>query len=323
MEIRIAQNNDNSPGVLAAPFTASPGSISWGAIVAGAAVAAALSLILLLLGTGLGLSSISPWASNGISGKMLGISTIGWITLTSLVASAFGGYIAGRLRNHWVDTQADEVYFRDTAHGFLAWAISTLATAILLSSATTAILSGGLQATASVTGGVAAATGTATGIVASSAHSEAGSPGNTGLDSNPTSYFLDSLFRPQANTLDAGTAPSTTPPASTPAAKVEVARIFVNALSTGSLAAEDVRYSAQVVSRHTELSQAEAEKRVNDTFIAIQTKLREAENTAKAAADKARKASAYTSLWLFISLLIGAFSASWMAVCGGRHRDLN
>ena len=124
--------------------------MSWGAIVAGAAAAAALSLILLMLGVGLGLSAVSPWARDGVSATTFGVSTIVWLTLTQLLASAMGGYLAGRLRTKWAAAHSDEVYFRDTAHGFLAWAIASLATAALLTSAIGSILGSGVQAGATV-----------------------------------------------------------------------------------------------------------------------------------------------------------------------------
>jgi hypothetical protein len=104
--------------------------VSWGAVAAGAAAAAALSLILLILGVGLGLSSVSPWATEGVTASTFGLSTILWLTLTQLAASAMGGYLAGRLRTKWSDVHTDEVYFRDTAHGFLAWAVASLATVL-------------------------------------------------------------------------------------------------------------------------------------------------------------------------------------------------
>ena len=111
------------PGVYSNNPQAHSSAVSWGAIMAGAA-AAALSLILLILGTGLGLSSVSPWSHDGISATTFGVSTIVWLALTQLLASGMGGYLAGRLRTKWVETHTDEVYFRDTAHGFLAWAIA-------------------------------------------------------------------------------------------------------------------------------------------------------------------------------------------------------
>lgn len=118
--------------------------ISWGAIIAGATGAAALSLILMILGVGLGLSSVSPWSFEGISAASFGLSTIVWLTLTQLLSSAMGGYLAGRLRTKWMDAHTDEVYFRDSAHGFLAWAVASLATAVLLTSVIGSILNGGI-----------------------------------------------------------------------------------------------------------------------------------------------------------------------------------
>ena len=270
---------------------------SWGAILAGAAAAAALSLILLILGVGLGLSSVSPWAQHGASAATFGVSTILWVTLTQLVASAMGGYLAGRLRTKWVGAQLDEVYFRDTAHGFLAWAIATLATAALLTSVIGSIVGGGIQAGATVAGGVASS---AAGAKLAQPDSEAG----------PLGYYVESLFRKDMATAAAPAAPLS-----------EVARIFMNTAGTGALPAEDIRYVGQLVAQRTGLSQQEAEKRVTETYARVRTKLTDAELAAKEAADKARKASAYAALWLFVSLLIGAFVASLAATFGGRQRD--
>jgi hypothetical protein len=95
------------------------GAVSWGAVIAGAVGAAALSLVLFLLGTGLGLAVVSPWASERVSGTAASVSTIVWVTFVQLLASVLGGYLAGRLRTRWVTVHTNEVYFRDTAHGFL------------------------------------------------------------------------------------------------------------------------------------------------------------------------------------------------------------
>lgn len=94
--------------------------VSWSAIFAGASTAAALSLILLILGVGLGFSAISPWSNSGVSATAIGISTILWLAFTQIAASGLGGYLSGRLRIRWLTVHTDEVYFRDTAHGFLA-----------------------------------------------------------------------------------------------------------------------------------------------------------------------------------------------------------
>jgi hypothetical protein len=284
-----------------------PTAVSWPAIFAGAAAAAALSFILLLLGTGLGMSSLSPWANEGASAKALGIGTFVWVIFMQLAASALGGYIAGRLRTKWVALHTEEVAFRDTAHGFLAWAVATLVTAWLAASTATAIVSSGVQAGAQVVGGAASAATAAAAGGAAKAGADAAKSGESG----PMGYMVDSLFR----------GPKAKAPASTEQATGEVTRIFTNAAVSGKLPEEDARYAAQVVAQRTGVSQQEAEKRVNETFNQIQTKKQEAETKAREAADAARKASAAAALALFISLLIGAFVASYAATIGGRQRD--
>src|ERR1700753_2352811 len=97
--------------------------VSWGAVIAGAFVASAFSLALLALGAGLGLVSVSPWSANNMSATTFGILAAAWLIAVQLFSSGVGGYIAGRLRTLWVDTHTDEVFFRDTAHGLLVWAV--------------------------------------------------------------------------------------------------------------------------------------------------------------------------------------------------------
>lgn len=295
--------------------------VSWGAIAAGAAAAASLSLILLILGVGLGLSSVSPWARDGVSAATFGVSTILWLTLTQLLASAMGGYLAGRLRTRWIGVHTDEVYFRDTAHGFLAWAVASLATAALLTSVIGSILSGGVQAGAAMVGGVASTASSAVGSTAALAGTAQGN------DGGPMGYFIDSLFRRDAAAAApfTGTARSATGmdtiERATNRDMAEVSRIFMNVSRSEPLPADDIRYAGQIVAQRTGLSQQDAEKRVADVYAKAQTKVHDTEVAARDAADKARKASAYSALWLFVSLLVGAFVASLAATFGGRLRD--
>ncbi len=285
--------------------------VSWGAILAGAAGAAALSLILLILGTGLGLSSVSPFAASGVSATTFSVSTILWITFTQLAASGLGGYLAGRLRTRWASTHVDEVYFRDTAHGFLAWSIATLATAAMLTSAIGAIVGTGASAVGSVAGGAATTAAVAAPAAAGAMKNDGAGMGN--------GYFVDSLFR-----KDAAAPAAAASGASADAAPMgaEAGRIFASGLEAGALPPEDSKYLGQQVAQRTGLSQADAEKRVNDAFARMKAKADQAKAEAKEAADKARKASAYAALWLFVSLLAGAFVASLLATFGGRQRDL-
>lgn len=293
-----------------------PSAVSWGAIIAGAAASASLSLILLMLGTGLGLSTVSPWAYNGVSAMTFGVSTILWLTFTQIVAAGIGGYLAGRLRTKWISVHTDEVYFRDTAHGFLAWAVSSLVTAALLTSVIGSIVSAGVQAGVSVAGNMATTAAIAGPDMMKSSNNE------------PMAYFVDSLFRNDFNTAadpmvsaDGIVMQRTTPEPLTVRSELEVTRIFLNTLRTESLPADDIRYVGKLVSQRTGLSQQNAEKRVIDTYTRVQAKLRDTEAAAKDVADKSRKASAYAALWLFISLLIGAFVASFAATYGGQLRD--
>ncbi|RKS24770.1 hypothetical protein BJ917_2251 [Pseudomonas sp. WPR_5_2] len=273
--------------------------VSWGAIFAGAAAAAALSLILVLLGFGLGFSAVSPWANEGVSAKGLGISTIVWLAFTQIVASGLGGYIAGRLRVKWAYMHGDEVYFRDTAHGFLAWCVATLVTATLVAGSVSSIVSGGVQAGAHVAGGAASAMTQVAGTAAA----------NT--DSDQYGYYIDSLFRDDRPTA-----------VSDDAARGTVTRIFIRSLNNnGQLAAEDRTYLAQLVAQRTNLTQADAERRVDEVYARTQKAVADTKLAAQQAADTAAKVAAWTTLWMFVALLFGAFFASLAATFGGRRRD--
>lgn len=308
--------------------------VSWSAIFAGATAAAALTLIMVLLGAGMGLGLASPWEGQGAEAKTIGIAGVFWITFTQVAASGLGGYIAGRLRAKWSSIRSDEMRFRDTAHGFLAWSAATLITAALLMSAAGATLGAGARAGASLASGVAS-TATIGAIGAGRMGEESGS--------GAMGYWTDSLLRkaagsgtaqpagaatpaaPVAGQADTSAVPATPPQAMQPegpAPTAELGRIFASSLRAGAMMPEDTRYVSQIVAQRTGLSQADAEKRVNDTFAKAKTATDEAIAKAKEAADTARKTAAYGSLWLFIALVIGALVASYCATLGGRARDL-
>jgi hypothetical protein len=307
----------------------SASAISWGAVIGGAFVAAALSLILLALGSGLGLSSVSPWENAGASAQTIGIASAIWLALMQLIAASVGGYLAGRLRTKWVDVHTDEVFFRDTAHGFLVWAVGLVMTASFLTSAATSLVSGGAKV------GAAALAAGAGGAATAAAAQPAAAGTTTVID--PSAYFVDRLLRSDrpagepagtaAPAATAGTAVAT--PAGTAVAsdastragdasvRAELGRLFTVGFRNGELNPADRAYVVQVVATRTGMSQADAEKRVNDVIVQAKA----AADEARAAADAARKAAAYFSLWIFISLLIGAFCASYAATIGGRQRD--
>jgi hypothetical protein len=268
-----------SAGVMTPPADMSRSAVSWPAIVAGAFVAAAVSLILFALGSGLGLASLSAWPGHGASAKSVAVYAAVWLIVTQWIAAGTGGYIAGRLRTKWVGTHTHEVFFRDTAHGLITWSVATLLLAIAL--------------TSTVFGAIGAGTRAASNTV--------GEPGRSGYaqSSAYSAYDEDLLFR----------SPNPSPN-STNDAQAQVGRVIANGIKAGSFPDADRTYLAQLVANKTGVPMAEAQQRVND-FITKATD----------AADAARKAAAQSSLYLALSLLVGAFIASVSAALGGRLRD--
>ena len=133
--------------------------VSWAAVFAGAFVAAAFSLALVALGAGIGLISVSPWSSNNPSVTTFTVLAAAWFIAVQLFASGVGGYIAGRLRTRWAGVHTDEVFFRDTAHGLLVWAVGAVIAAALLASAASSAVSGAAKLAGAATEAVGSAGG--------------------------------------------------------------------------------------------------------------------------------------------------------------------
>lgn len=281
--------------------------VSWGAVIAGAVVAAAISLSLLVLGTGLGFTAVSPWTGEGVSAEGIGIGSIVWLILLHIIAGGMGGYLAGRLRTRWTDLHTDEVFFRDTAHGFLVWALSLVITAALLVSASAAIIGGTAQAGAAAAG-AAVTTGGASVAAGINGQSEGEARG-------PIDYFADVLFRQDRT----GPTPDATERGATGADKDAIRTEAVRILARGwdDMPDVDRTYLAELIAQHTGISEPEAERRIGD----VQERIAELETQVRETADSARSAMAKISLWMFLGLLIGAFTASLAATIGGRQRD--
>ena len=128
--------------------------VEWAAIFAGGVAALGVTAILMTLGPGLGLAAVSPWSFKNPTPTTFGTAAAIWLIVTQWLSSAFGGYLTGRLRKKWVGIRSDEVVFRDTAHGLLAWALATLIIAALvtLASITTAGVAVSVADTASSSG---------------------------------------------------------------------------------------------------------------------------------------------------------------------------
>lgn len=105
--------------------------IHWASVLGGAAAAAGISMILLPLGSALGFASFSVYTADLGDAAKIGVGVAVWLVVMQWLSSGVGGYIAGRLRVKWADLHSDEVFFRDTAHGFLSWAVATLFVVVL------------------------------------------------------------------------------------------------------------------------------------------------------------------------------------------------
>jgi hypothetical protein len=311
---------------------------SWGAILAGAMVAVSLSLLLLILGVGLGFSSVSAWPERGLSAGAFTVAGTIWLIVTQWVSACAGGYITGRLRHRWLATHVHEVFFRDTAHGLVTWALATLIVAAVLASSTAALLGASTHAAGALTaagGRDGAAMGLAGAIPRGS--------GGEGSLAAGTAYDLDKLFRgatPGVNlggvtvgsavpagaaapagsgtpgVAVAGTGRAAVAP-SGDAARGEVMHIAAKAVIEGSVSDADRAYVAGLVAGETGITTEEARQR----FDAFLQALNDAGAKARAEAEAARKAAADAALYTALALLIGAFIASVSAAIGGRVRD--
>jgi hypothetical protein len=232
---------------------------------------------MLSFGIGLGFAVVSPWGNSGVSATSFEIGTGLYLIVVAMISSALGGYMAGRLRNRWIGVRDTEVQFRDTAHGFLAWALASVLGAILLASPATSLpssaTSGAVQATSS-----------------------------SSQPTGPMDGYVDALLRPDNPSAENNNVANT---------RQEMARLLTADFRNGGEAsAADRSYISKVVAARTGLSQADADKRVNDVVAQI-----------KADLDKARKAAMQLAIWLTLSLFIGALSAALAAMEGGGLRD--
>lgn len=286
---------------LAAPTESSSSAVNWGPVIAGAFAASTLTFILMVLGSGLGLTMVSPWSGESAGATTFAVTTAVWLVVVQWLSSGVGGYLTGRLRTKWVNIHTDETYFRDTAHGFLAWAVATLLVAGILGSAISGIVGAGTQAVATVAAG--AATGGAAGAAGASDDTSASGDG-------AMSYFVDTLFRPtDPNRLAA--------PENNAVAASEASRILVNSAAAGQITDADRDYLARLIAARAGIPEEEARTRIEQ----VMAQVNDAKVAAQQAADTARKAGATFALVTALSLIVGAFIASVAAAIGGRQRD--
>jgi hypothetical protein len=262
--------------------------VCWGAIIAGAFAAAGMTIILGTLGTATGLAMVTPWSDSGMSATTFKIATGGYLVLTAIISSVLGGYLAGRLRSKWIEAPRQEVLFRDTAHGLVAWAFATIALVAVLGMGTGSLISSGV----------------------SGLFHGASQGASTAAVTAPTDYYVDMLLRPAP--MNPGATTTNTSSQSDPAAvRREVSSIFTRSFGTGAnLSPTDRSYLVQVVAQRSGMNEADADKRVADITAQTKTYL-----------DNARKYSIAFALWVTVALFAGAFAAAAGAIEGGQLRD--
>ncbi len=295
--------------------------LDWGPVILGALGAAAMSIVLLAFGSALGLSVVSPYPYAGISAKGAAIAAAVYLALVMVASFAAGGYIAGRMRTPWRTTDEVETHFRDGAHGFGVWSLGVLLGAALAASGVGAVVSAAGKATTAI-----AAAGTA---------GAASNPALGQLSLRPTDYAIDRLLAPAPAGTPAPAAPAPAAAgmdATAGAAAVRanlvttrsradleapIARVFAAGLTNPQLDARDRTYLARIVSEQTGMPQADAEKRVDETY----ADLKAAEQKARDAAEAARKTAIIAAFLAAATLAIGCAAACAGASLGARHRD--
>jgi hypothetical protein len=295
--LAASQNDAYDASPVSGTIERTASAVSWPSIIGGAVSAAAISMILLELGAGLGLAMVSPWPYSGLSPTSFSIVGGIWLIVVQWIAAGIGGYLAGRLRTKWVGLHSDEVFFRDTAHGFLSWALATVIGALFIACVAIAAVSSTAGALSQVAVGAAQTVGQ-------------GAEQRVGNSGDSAANFVDAMFRPSTQ--------AAIPDAVARDARLEARRILVmNLRSGGDLATEDRTYLGGLVAAGTGLSQADAERRVDEGV----TQIKAAENGARDAANAARKAAASAAIATALAMLIGAFIASAAGALGGRRRD--
>jgi len=311
--------------------------VSWGAIFSGVLIAAVVYLALLALGTGLGFI-IAPWNFQEYASGTIGMAALLWITLTQLISSGGGGYIAGRLtpdEGSIGDQKIQGTGFFYAAHGLVMWALSSIAIAFLLGTAASSILSGASWVVGSGAGaGIGAGAAYITRAISAADRNkdEIGEMSSSSSGSSLVSedgilnYALDALFRPQLspNTGSEGQRASTgnmrdsngsMQPSN--AQRKEIARIFISSIQKNEMSEADKKYVAQLVAQRTGMSQADALNSVDAALEQIHTTLNKTKEQVKEALDSARKAAVVAALWSFATLLCGALIAAGAACYGG------
>lgn len=263
--------------------------LDWSAIVAGAVLATAISLVLFAFGAALGLGMVSP-EEGAAPGRWIAIAAGLWFVWVVVTANMAGGYLAGRMRRRTGDATPDESDTRDGANGLTVWAVATLVGAMLATSGVST---------------VARTAGAAAGTVVQAAGSAAG--GAAGAVGEQLDYFAGLVQRGEGTAIG------------NPEVRQEIGTILARSVREGEVSEEDRTYMVNIVAEETGTPPEQVSQRVD----AALQQFDEARQAAVDAAEAARVAGIVSGFVIAATLFAAAAAAYMAAVAGGNHRDEN
>ncbi|CFX08996.1 conserved membrane protein of unknown function [Candidatus Filomicrobium marinum] len=272
--------------------------LDWAAVVAGAVIATAMSLLLTMFGSSVGLFVASPWSENGISAESIGIIAAIWFAFTYIYSIGMGAYFTGRMRARMSGFKSDETGFRDGANGLVVWALSLIIGACL----------------AAIIGSSVANLATKTALSAARSTAEIVAPVADDAGDALWREFAPESPANQTQQPPAGQPATTTQTGPSRAQREEVMRILREGLINGEIKEEDRTYLARLIQSKTGLTLEQAEQRVRSTVTG-------AIDRAKSVVEAARKGAAFAGFWASLVLLLSGVAAWWAASLGGSHRD--
>jgi hypothetical protein len=275
-----------------------PSRVAWGAVIAGAVVALAVSFMLNALGAGIGATTVDAAARDTPSAATFGIGAAIWVLIANLIGLAAGGYVAARLSGTADNTDG-------TLHGLAVWGTTFLISAVLLGNLVAGVASTAATGASSIIGGAARGAGTA---VAAAANT----PGAGDALQNATQGVLD---RVQGTLSGGGGAPGLM---TSDQRKAEMAALAARRVAEGRFTpAERERLNALVAAEYN-ISLTEAQQRVDEAEQQAAQAAQQAEATVRRAADAAASGAATTGFSIFGIMLLGAFASVFGARRGTR-----
>ncbi|MBZ0293096.1 MAG: YrzE family protein [Anaerolineae bacterium] len=280
--------------------------ISWGAIIAGIAIALVVMFALNMLGLSLGAATVNPMTEADPVEPALGTGVVIWYAASTLIALFLGGYVAGRMSGANDDTDG-------ILHGLVVWAVVSLLTIFMLTtsignilngvvSAASQALSSAGQVVSDVSPEVADALNLQTSAIASiqneasilvrNAETNAATVGTDATNGAATAT-TDNQNVPEAMTLS----------------QIEVNRAVSQLLTSGEIQDADRQDVINLLAERTNLTQEEAAQTVNRWEQAFTQIRNDAEETARQVSQQLADTVTILAGAVFALMIVGAFAA--------------